>query len=169
MTPKRLTHVTGAGRARMVDITGKDSTQRSATARGRVSCAAGTVRLIAADQIAKGGVLETARLAGIMAAKRTAELIPLCHPLPLRHVEVDLRLEHSPPGVVIEATAKVEGPTGVEMEALTAVAVGGLTVIDMIKAVDRWAAITDISLIRKEGGSSGTLERPSPRDQSEVS
>ena len=98
MTPKRLTHVTGAGRAHMVDITGKDSTQRTATARGRVSCAAGTVRLIAADQIAKGSVLETARLAGIMAAKRTAELIPLCHPLPLRHVDVDLRLEHSPPG-----------------------------------------------------------------------
>ena len=165
MTRDRLTHVTGAGRARMVDISGKQTTQRSATARGWVRCSVATVRTIAADQIAKGSVLDTARLAGIMAAKRTADLIPLCHPLSLRQVDVDLRLEESPPGVFIEATARVEGPTGVEMEALTAVAVAGLTVIDMIKAVDRWASLTDIALIRKEGGSSGTLERPQEVDQ----
>jgi cyclic pyranopterin phosphate synthase len=120
------------------------------------------LRLIAADQVAKGNVLDTARLAGVMAAKRTSELIPLCHPLALRHVDVELRLEESPPGVIIEATARVEGPTGVEMEALTAVAVAGLTVIDMIKAVDRWASITEVALVRKEGGASGSHERDGP-------
>jgi cyclic pyranopterin phosphate synthase len=97
-----------------------------------------------------------------MAAKRTSDLIPLCHTIALRHVDVDLRLEASPPGVIIEATARAEGPTGVEMEALTAVAVAGLTVIDMIKAVDRWASITEVALVRKEGGSSGLQERQGP-------
>jgi cyclic pyranopterin monophosphate synthase len=159
VTGDRLTHVDDAGHARMVDISDKAVTQRSATARGRVSCAAQTLRLIAANDVAKGNVLDTARLAGIMAAKRTAELIPLCHPLSLRHVDVGLRLDESPPSVVIEATVRVEGPTGVEMEALTAVAVAGLTVIDMIKAVDRWASITEVALLRKEGGSSGRHER----------
>jgi cyclic pyranopterin phosphate synthase len=164
MTAERLTHVDADGRARMVDISDKAVTRRSATARGRVSFSADTVRLIATDQIAKGSVLDTARLAGIMAAKRTSDLIPLCHPLALRHVEVDLRLDESPPGVVIEATARVEGPTGVEMEALTAVAVAGLTVIDMIKAVDRWASITEVALVRKEGGASGRHQREAPPD-----
>lgn len=165
MTRERLTHVGDSGRARMVDISGKPATHRSAAARGRVSCSARTIELISGDRIAKGSVLDTARIAGVMAAKRTPELIPLCHPLPLRHVDVDLRVEQSPPGVVIEATAKVDAATGVEMEALTAVAVAGLTVIDMIKAVDRWASLTDIELIRKEGGASGTRERPGPGDQ----
>ena len=160
MNAKHLTHVDSAGRARMVDISDKAVTQRSATARGRVSCSAEAIQLIADDQIAKGSVLDTARLAGIMGAKRTAELIPLCHPLALRHVDVDLRLDTSPPGVRIEATARVEGATGVEMEALTAVAIAGLTVIDMIKAVDHWAEITEIALIHKEGGRSGALDRP---------
>ncbi len=161
MSARHLTHIGDDGRARMVDISDKALTRRSATARGRVSCGIDTVRLIAGGGIAKGSVLDTARLAGIMAAKRTSELIPLCHPLPLRHVDVDLRLDESAnPGVVIEATARVEGATGVEMEALTAVAVAGLTVIDMIKAVDRWAAITEVALVRKEGGKSGALERP---------
>ena len=103
-------------------------TQRSATARGRVSCSTEAVERIAADSVAKGSVLDTARLAGMMGAKRTSDLIPLCHPLALRHIDVDLRLDTSEtPGVVIEATARVEGPTGVEMEALTAVAIAGIT------------------------------------------
>ena len=161
MTQKRLTHVDGSGRARMVDISDKDVSRRSATARGRVSCSADAVQSIRDDSIAKGSVLDTARLAGIMGAKRTAELIPLCHPLALRHIDVDLTLDTSgTPGVVIEATARVEGATGVEMEALTAVAIAGLTVIDMIKAVDHWASITEVALVHKEGGRSGALDRP---------
>lgn len=161
MSAKRLTHVDDTGRARMVDISDKAVTQRSATARGRVNCSAEAVQRIAGDAIAKGSVLDTARLAGIMGAKRTSDLIPLCHPLALRHIDVDLRLDTSDtPGVVIEATARVEGATGVEMEALTAVAIAGLTVIDMIKAVDHWSSITDVTLVHKEGGRSGSLDRP---------
>jgi cyclic pyranopterin monophosphate synthase len=161
MKAKGLTHVDASGRAHMVDISDKPVTRRSATARGRVSCSAEVVERIAADAIAKGSVLDTARLAGIMGAKRTSDLIPLCHPLALRHIDVDLRLDSSEtPGIVIEATARVEGATGVEMEALTAVAIAGLTVIDMIKAVDHWASITDITLVHKEGGRSGSLDRP---------
>jgi cyclic pyranopterin monophosphate synthase len=161
MNEKPLTHVDAAGRAHMVDTSDKAVTKRSATARGRVNCSAEAVQRIAADSIAKGSVLDTARLAGIMGAKRTADLIPLCHPLALRHIDVDLRLDTSEtPGVVIEATARIEGATGVEMEALTAVAIAGLTVIDMIKAVDHWATITDVALVHKEGGRSGSLDRP---------
>ncbi len=161
MNERQLTHVDESGRARMVDISDKAVTKRSATARGRVNCSAEAVQRIASDAIAKGSVLDTARLAGIMGAKRTSELIPLCHPLPLRHVDVDLNLDTSATaGVVIEATARVEGATGVEMEALTAVAIAGLTVIDMIKAVDHWASMTDITLVHKEGGRSGSLDRP---------
>ena len=159
MTGESLTHIDPEGRARMVDVSDKSITRRMATARGRVACQPQTLRLIAEGAVGKGDVLSTARLAGIMAAKRTAELIPLCHPLPLRHVDVDLRLDDAEAAVVIEATVRVEGPTGVEMEALTAVAVAALTVIDMIKAVDRWAAITEVALVRKEGGKSGTLQR----------
>jgi cyclic pyranopterin phosphate synthase len=161
MSERRLTHVDSDGRARMVDISDKTITRRSATARGRVNCSAEAVQRIADNAIAKGSVLDTARLAGIMGAKRTSDLIPLCHPLPLRHIDVDLRLDESaPPGILIEATARVEGATGVEMEALTAVAVAGLTVIDMIKSVDHWASLTEITLVHKEGGRSGTLDRP---------
>jgi cyclic pyranopterin phosphate synthase len=160
---QRLTHVDESGRARMVDTSDKAVTQRSATARGRVRCSAETVQRIAANTTTKGSVLDTARLAGIMGAKRTSDLIPLCHPLALRHVDVNLRLDASDtPGVAIEATARVEGATGVEMEALTAVAIAGLTVIDMIKAVDRWASITEVALVHKEGGRSGSLDRPEP-------
>ena len=155
MTAKRLTHVDEKGRARMVDISDKAVTQRSATARGRVRCSAEALRRIADDSIAKGSVLDTARLAGIMGAKRTSDLIPLCHPLSLRHIDIDLQLDSSDPGIVIEATARVDGATGVEMEALTAVAIAGLTVIDMIKAVDHWATITEVALVHKEGGRSG--------------
>jgi cyclic pyranopterin phosphate synthase len=161
VTDKRLTHVDAGGRARMVDISDKAVTKRSATARGRVNCSVEAVERIASDAIAKGSVLDTARLAGIMGAKRTSDLIPLCHPLALRHIDVDLTLDQSAtPGVMIEATARVEGATGVEMEALTAVAVAGLTVIDMIKAIDHWASITDVTLVHKEGGRSGSLDRP---------
>jgi cyclic pyranopterin monophosphate synthase len=161
MTEKHLTHIDAKGRARMVDISDKAVTQRSATARGRVNCSAEAMQRIVDDSIAKGSVLDTARLAGIMGAKRTSDLIPLCHPLALRHVDVDLFLDETgTPGIVIEATARVEGATGVEMEALTAVAIAGLTVLDMIKAVDHWATITDIALVHKEGGRSGPLDRP---------
>ena len=160
MSDRQLTHADAEGRARMVDVSEKQVTKRSATARGFVTCAAETLRVISANSMSKGDVLDTARLAGIMAAKRTADLIPLCHPLALRHVDVDLHVDDSRGGVVIEATARADGPTGVEMEALTAVAVAGLTIIDMIKSVDRWAAITEVALVRKEGGKSGTLERP---------
>ena len=163
VSAQRLTHIDESGRARMVDISDKAVTQRSATARGRVRCSAEAVQRIAANTITKGSVLDTARLAGIMGAKRTSDLIPLCHPLALRHVDVDLRLDTSEtPGIVIEATARVEGATGVEMEALTAVAIAGLTVIDMIKAVDHWASITEVALVHKEGGRSGSLDRPEP-------
>jgi cyclic pyranopterin phosphate synthase len=161
VSERHLTHIDGSGRAHMVDISEKAVTRRTATARGRVNCTAEVVQLIAGDAIAKGSVLDTARIAGIMGAKRTSDLIPLCHPLPLRHVDVDLTLDLSAtPGVVIEATARVEGATGVEMEALTAVAIAGLTVIDMIKAIDHWASITDVTLVHKEGGRSGSLDRP---------
>jgi cyclic pyranopterin phosphate synthase len=145
----------------MVDISDKAVTRRSATAQGRVRCSAEAVQRIAANAIAKGSVLDTARIAGITGAKRTSDLIPLCHPLALRHVDVDLRVDTSEtPGVLIEATARVEGATGVEMEALTAVAIAALTVIDMIKAVDHWASIADVKLVHKEGGRSGSLDRP---------
>jgi cyclic pyranopterin monophosphate synthase len=161
MTARRLTHVDDSGRAHMVDISDKVVSRRSATARGRVNCSAEAVQRITDDTIAKGSVLDTARLAGIMGAKRTSDLIPLCHPLALRHIDVDLRVDETgTPGILIEATARVEGATGVEMEALTAVAIAGLTVIDMIKAIDHWASITDITLLHKEGGRSGTLDRP---------
>src|SRR5579862_7063567 len=117
MSADRLTHIDEAGRARMVDISAKAVTQRSATARGRVNCSADAVQRIADASIAKGSVLDTARLAGIMGAKRTSDLIPLCHPLALRHIDVDLQLDSSAtPGIVIVATARVEGATGVEME-----------------------------------------------------
>jgi cyclic pyranopterin phosphate synthase len=156
MTVRRLTHVDAAGRTRMVDISDKPVTQRSATARGRVNCSPEAVQRIAGDTIAKGSVLDTARLAGIMGAKRTSELIPLCHPLALRHIDVDLQLDTSEtPGIVIEATARVEGATGVEMEALTAVAVACLTIYDMVKALERGMRIEGIRLVEKRGGRSG--------------
>jgi cyclic pyranopterin monophosphate synthase len=169
MSDSHLSHVDPEGRARMVDISDKETTRRSATAGGLVACTAEALGLISANAMSKGNVLDTARLAGIMAAKRTAELIPLCHPLPLRHIDVDLHVDPSRSGVVIEATARVEGPTGVEMEALTAVAVAGLTVIDMIKSVDRWATISEVALLRKQGGRSGSLERPAHAEDQPIS
>ena len=151
----RLTHFDAEGRAAMVDVGKKAVTERTATARGAVSMAPETLAIVQEGRAAKGDVLAVARLAGIMAAKRTADLIPLCHPLALTSVAVDL--SPAPPDrVEIEATVRVSGRTGVEMEALTAVSVAALTVYDMLKAVDRSMRLTDIRLVRKEGGKSGT-------------
>ncbi len=151
-----LTHFTPTGEARMVDVSGKETTQRQAIARGLVHMQAETLARIEAGSAAKGDVLGVARLAGIMAAKRTADLIPLCHPLPLSAVELDLVCRVEPPGVEITATVRTTGRTGVEMEALTAVSVAALTIYDMAKAMDRGMQITDIRLIEKTGGKSGT-------------
>lgn len=145
----------------MVDVSAKAETERSARAAGAVRCSREALRSIAHNTAAKGNVIETARVAGIMGAKRTSDLVPLCHPLPLQHVDVDIAVDEEGGSVVIDASARVHASTGVEMEALTAVAVAALTVIDMIKSVDRWATITDIRLLSKEGGRSGTLQRPS--------
>jgi cyclic pyranopterin phosphate synthase len=155
-----LTHFDAEGRAHMVDVSGKDVTDRVAVARGAVEMAPATLALILEGRAAKGDVLAVARLAGIMAAKRTAELIPLCHPLALAKVSVDLTPDAAASRVEIEATVKVAGRTGVEMEALTAVSVAALTVYDMVKAVDRGMRITDIRLSLKEGGKSGRFAAP---------
>jgi len=154
---ERLTHLDDEGNAHMVDVTDKSETSRRAVARGRVLLAPATLELLRAGGVPKGDVLAVARVAGIMAAKRTSELIPLCHPLPITRVAVDLALSET--GVEIEAEVRVTGKTGVEMEALTAVAVAALTVYDMVKAVDRAAAITDIRLEEKSGGKSGEYRR----------
>jgi len=154
----RLTHLDTTGRAHMVDVSGKPETAREAVARGRITMQAGTLRLIRSGEVAKGDPLQAARLAGIMAAKRTADLIPLCHPLPLSHVEVTFHQVRS--GYDIEARVRTTARTGVEMEALTAVAVAALTVYDMVKAVDRAMVIGDIRLVEKRGGRSGEWVRP---------
>ena len=159
MTGRRLSHLNEAGEARMVDVSAKAVTERSATAEGFVSMAPATLDMILSGETPKGDVLATARIAGIMAAKRASELIPLCHPLPLAQVAVDFAPSREPPGLRIEATAKVEGKTGVEMEALTAVAVACLTIYDMCKAVDREMEFSGIRLIEKTGGRSGTFRR----------
>ena len=145
------------GRVRMVDVGAKASTRREAVARGSITIAAAALALIREGRIAKGDPLQAARLAGIMAAKRTADLIPLCHPLPLSHVEVDLQVR--PDGYDIEAVARTTAQTGVEMEALTAVAAAALTVYDMVKAVDKTMVIGEIRLMRKTGGRSGEYRR----------
>ena len=150
-----LTHFDAAGNATMVDVTAKAETDRIATARGCVFLAPETIALIQAGGIGKGDVLGVARLAGIMGAKRTPDLIPLCHPLALTSVKVDLFLDADRNAVNIEATCRLAGRTGVEMEALTAVSVAALTVYDMVKAVDRTIRITDIRLVHKSGGRSG--------------
>lgn len=155
-----LSHIDAAGRARMVDVGDKDVTERSAVAEGAVLMEAETLRLIEGAQLKKGDVLTTAQLAGVMAAKRTHELIPLCHPLALSHVEVELRPEVDPPRIAIRASVRCNGRTGVEMEALTAVSVAALTVYDMAKAVDRGMRITDVRLREKRGGRSGDVRLP---------
>jgi cyclic pyranopterin phosphate synthase len=147
----------------MVDVSAKPATARTATARGHIALAPATLALIAAGTAPKGDVIATARIAAIMAAKRTHELIPLCHPLALSNVAVDLSPDADGAGLDVEATVKVTGPTGVEMEALTAVSVACLTVYDMVKAVDREAVIGDIRLTAKAGGKSGTFQRGGSR------
>jgi len=149
----KLSHVDAAGGARMVDVSAKPETARAATAKGRVSMLAATAALIASGQAAKGDVLAAARIAGIMAAKRTAELIPLCHPLAIAGITVEL--EVTAEAVEIAATVNTTGPTGVEMEALTAVSVAALTIYDMLKAVDRGMRIEAIRVVSKSGGKSG--------------
>lgn len=150
-----LTHIGASGEARMVDVSDKASTQRVAVAEGRVVMAAATLDAILAGDAKKGDVLGVARIAGIMAAKRTHELIPLCHPLGLTKVTVDLSPDPALPGVRVVATTKVTGQTGVEMEALTAVSVACLTVYDMAKAIDRAMRIEGVRLLEKSGGKSG--------------
>ena len=154
-----LTHISATGEASMVDISAKAVTERVATAEGRVVMKPETLALIVAGDAKKGDVLGTARLAGIMAAKRTHELIPLCHPLMLSKVQVDLVADESLPGVRVTALAKVAGQTGVEMEALTAVSVACLTIYDMVKAVDRFMTIEGIGMVEKSGGKSGSWKR----------
>jgi cyclic pyranopterin monophosphate synthase len=153
-----LTHFDEAGRAHMVDVTDKDVTTRTATATGAVVMKPETLALITDGRAEKGDVLGVARLAGIMAAKRTADLIPLCHPLPLSKVALDLDPDAGLPGIRIAATVRTTGRTGVEMEALTAVSVACLTIYDMVKAVEKSMTITEIRLTMKEGGKSGRYE-----------
>lgn len=151
----RLTHLDEAGRARMVDVSGKAATAREATARARVLLAPATFALVREGSVRKGDVLTVAQIAGLQAAKRTAELIPLCHPIPLSHAEVTLRLDDASSSVEVEATCRTLAETGVEMEALTAVTVAALTVYDMCKAVERGIRVTDVRLVHKAGGASG--------------
>jgi cyclic pyranopterin phosphate synthase len=154
-TKAALTHIDTKGEARMVDVSAKAATERTAVAEGRVVMSKATLALIMSGNAKKGDVLATARIAGIMAAKRTAELIPLCHPLALSKVTLDISPDPKLPGCLVRATVKVTGPTGVEMEALTAVSVACLTIYDMIKAVERGARIEGIHLVEKSGGKSG--------------
>ncbi len=157
MPSHELSHLDEHGRVHMVDVGSKPDTERIAIARGEVHMLPATLDLIRAGSIKKGDVLTVAQIAGISASKRTSELIPLCHPLPLTKVDVDLTLDDSLPGVVITATAKTVGKTGVEMEALTAVSVAALTVYDMAKAVEKTMRIQNIRLIEKHGGQSGDV------------
>ncbi|HWV44295.1 cyclic pyranopterin monophosphate synthase MoaC [Pseudorhodoplanes sp.] len=156
MADKALTHLRASGEAHMVDVSAKASTERVAIAEGRVVMSKDTLDLVVAGNAKKGDVLGTARIAGIMAAKRTHELIPLCHPLALSQVTVDLTPDPSLPGIVVRASVKVTGQTGVEMEALTAVSVACLTIYDMVKAAERGMRIEGIHLVEKTGGKSGT-------------
>ena len=150
-----LTHLGKDGEAHMVDVGTKEITRRLAVAEGRVLMQAETLEMIISGNAKKGDVIATARIAGIMAAKKTPDLIPLCHPIGLSNVEVDIRTDTSLPGIIVRATTKVESKTGVEMEALSACSVACLTIYDMAKAVDRGMEITGIKLIEKSGGKSG--------------
>ena len=155
----KLSHFDEDGNARMVDVSGKDVTERTAVARGAVVMQPETFALIMDKKLAKGDVLEVARIAGIMAAKKTSELIPLCHPLNITKVTVDFFPDKENSRIEFETTSKVTGKTGVEMEALTAAAVAGLTIYDMCKAVDRTMVVTDVRLMEKSGGRSGHFVR----------
>ena len=155
----RLSHFNDAGEAHMVDISPKEVASRAARAEGFVSMSPKTLDLILGGNTRKGDVLATARIAGIMAAKRTAELIPLCHPLPLAEVTIDFEPSRDPPGLKVEASAKVDAKTGVEIEALTAVSIACLTIYDMVKAVDRAMSFSGLRLVEKTGGRSGNFKR----------
>jgi cyclic pyranopterin monophosphate synthase len=153
--PNPLTHIGAQGEARMVDVSDKEATNRVAIAEGQVRMAASTLAAIMAGDAKKGDVIGAARIAGIMAAKKTADLIPLCHPLSLTKVLVDIAPDHALPGLTVRAEARCTGPTGVEMEALTAVSVACLTIYDMAKAIDRSMSIEEVRLVEKRGGKSG--------------
>jgi cyclic pyranopterin phosphate synthase len=155
----KLSHLDEQGRARMVDVSEKAASSRVAVARGAIHMRAETLALIRDEKIEKGDVFSVARVAGIMAAKKTSELIPMCHPLNITSVEIDLTSSENPARVEIEATVRVDGKTGVEMEALTAVSVTALTIYDMCKAVDREMTIRETRLVKKSGGKSGTFIR----------
>ena len=155
----KFSHVDQNGRLRMVDVTSKASTKRKAKAKGRVKISPAAMKQIQMNRVGKGNVIETARLAGILAAKNSSQLIPLCHPLSLTHVDIDCLVMDE--GIEIEASATAEGKTGVEMEALIAVSVAALTIYDMCKAIDRLMEITDIKLMEKSGGRSGSFSRSS--------
>ncbi|OUT42316.1 MAG: cyclic pyranopterin monophosphate synthase MoaC [Micavibrio sp. TMED2] len=152
----KLSHIGADGAARMVDVSDKQVTKRTAIAKGSVRMSADTLKLITDQKISKGNVIDTARLAGIMAAKRTGDLIPLCHPLPLQHVDLDIVPDDALPGLQVTATATITARTGVEMEALTAVSLACLTIYDMVKSADKSLVINDIRLTYKDGGKSGT-------------
>ncbi len=155
----KLTHIDEQGRVRMVDVTSKAPTDRKARAQAVVTMSDETFRMIQDGKVEKGNVLETARIAGVMAAKKTADLIPMCHPLNLTHAQVDFFPDPSTRSIRIEATARILDQTGVEMEALTAAATAALTIYDMCKAYDRGMAISDLYLLKKSGGKSGTWQR----------
>ena len=155
----KLTHIDEQGRARMVDVGAKADTERVAVARGEIRMKPETLALIRAGQVAKGDVLGVARVAGIMAAKRTGDLIPLCHPIPITQAKVDFKLDDARNAVLVQARVSTIGKTGVEMEALTAVSTAALTIYDMAKAVDKEMTIENIRLVHKSGGKSGTFER----------
>lgn len=157
MSTPNLTHLDETGRTRMVDVGAKADTERLAIARGEIVMKPETLALIRAGQIKKGDVLTIAQIAGIQAAKRTSELIPLCHPIPLTKIDVDLSIDESLPGVQITAAARTIGKTGVEMEALTAVSVAALTIYDMAKAAEKTMKIQNIRLVEKHGGQSGDI------------
>lgn len=157
MSDERLTHLDENGQAHMVDVSAKPETERTAVARGEVHLHIETLELIRQGLMKKGDVLGVARIAGIQAAKKTSELIPLCHPLPIHQVQIQMDLDEHLPGIKIEARVKTSGKTGVEMEALTAVSVAALTIYDMVKAVERSAHIENIRLVEKHGGRSGDV------------
>lgn len=156
---KKLSHINDAGHVQMVDVTGKAKTIRKAKARGQVKMKSGTLRLLSEGRLAKGNVLTTAKIAGIMAAKKTGEFIPLCHPLGLTGIDIEFTVDLANSQVVIESLVQTVGQTGVEMEALTAVSVAALTIYDMCKAVDKEIIISDILLLEKSGGKSGVFTR----------
>jgi cyclic pyranopterin phosphate synthase len=156
-----ISHLDEKGKARMVDVTGKASTVRTAVARGTVLMHPETVDMIESDGIAKGNVLGVAKIAGIMAAKRTSDLIPMCHPLELTGIDMQFTINRDRGEIAIEAKVSTVGRTGVEMEAMTAVSVAALTIYDMCKSADKWMILSDIKLMTKQGGKSGTLVRES--------